>query len=131
MAHDEGTHRGKAVTRRSLLIVGAVVAGAGVAAGTGVTFFALNEGKHASNGSPPMSKSITNGHTITYEIARENGAGSIRSKRTRVPLAVVVNFSAPPPPLTSTVSTSVPPSFKSVSSPGFQTRRSLPASPET
>ena len=33
-----------------------------------------------------------------------NGAGLRRSNRTRVPLAVVVNCSAPPPPLTSTVS---------------------------
>jgi hypothetical protein len=33
-----------------------------------------------------------------------NGAGSRRSKRTRVPLAVVVKTSAPLPPLTSTVS---------------------------
>ena len=37
----------------------------------------------------------------------ENGAGVTRSNRTRVPLAVVVNCSAPLPPLTSTVSTSV------------------------
>ena len=34
----------------------------------------------------------------------ENGAGLTRSKRTRVPLAVAVNCSAPLPPLTSTVS---------------------------
>ena len=34
----------------------------------------------------------------------ENGAGSSRSKRTRVPLAVTVKISAPLPPLTSTVS---------------------------
>ena len=37
----------------------------------------------------------------------ENGAGLRRSNRTRVPLAVVVNCSAPLPPLTSTVSMSV------------------------
>lgn len=30
-----------------------------------------------------MSKSITNGHTITYEIARENGAGSINHTDSR------------------------------------------------
>ena len=60
-----------------------------------------------------------------------NGAGSRRSKRTRVPLAVVVNCSAPLPPLTSTVSVPAPPSLRSVSSPGFQIMRSLPASPKT
>ena len=59
----------------------------------------------------------------------ENGAGSRRSKRTRVPLAVVVNVSAPLPPLTSTVSVPAPPSLRSVSSPGFQIIRSLPLSP--
>ena len=37
----------------------------------------------------------------------ENGAGVTRSKRTRVPLAVAVNCSAPLPPLTSTVSVAV------------------------
>ena len=56
----------------------------------------------------------------------ENGAGVMRSKRTRVPLAVAVNCSAPLPPLTSTVSLPSPPSLRSVSSPGFQTIRSLP-----
>ena len=60
-----------------------------------------------------------------------NGAGSRRSKRTRVPLAVVVNCSAPPPPLTSTVSFSAPPSLRSVSSPGFQIIRSMPLWPKT
>ena len=60
-----------------------------------------------------------------------NGAGSSRSNRTRVPLAVAVNTSAPLPPLTSTVSVPAPPSFRSVSSPGFQTMRSLPDSPNT
>ena len=55
-----------------------------------------------------------------------NGAGSRRSKRTRVPLAVAVNTSAPLPPLTSTVSSPAPPSLRSVSSPGFQIIRSLP-----
>ena len=59
-----------------------------------------------------------------------NGAGSRRSKRTRVPLAVVVNCSAPPPPLTSTVSLPSPPSLRSVSSPGFQIIRSLPLWPK-
>ena len=60
----------------------------------------------------------------------ENGAGSRRSKRTRVPLAVVVNCSAPLPPLTSTVSVPAPPSLRSVSSPGFQIMRSLPPWPK-
>ena len=55
-----------------------------------------------------------------------NGAGVTRSKRTRVPLAVVVNCSAPLPPFTSTVSVPTPPSFRSVSSPGFQIIRSSP-----
>ena len=58
-----------------------------------------------------------------------NGAGSTRSKRTRVPLAVAVKTSAPLPPLTSTVSVPSPPSTRSVSSPGFQIMRSSPASP--
>jgi hypothetical protein len=49
-----------------------------------------------------------------------NGAGSRRSNRAGAPLAVVVNCSAPPPPLTSTVSVPAPPSLRSVSSPGFQ-----------
>ena len=60
-----------------------------------------------------------------------NGAGSSRSKRTRVPLAVAVKTSAPLPPLTSTVSVPSPPSFRSVSSPGFQIMRSSPLSPNT
>ena len=64
-------------------------------------------------------------------MSMENGAGSRRSKRTRVPLAVTVNTSAPLPPLTSTVSLPAPPSFRSVSSPGFQIMRSLPDSPKT
>src|SRR5829696_512565 len=59
----------------------------------------------------------------------ENGAGSSRSNRTRVPFAVVVKTSAPLPPFTSTVSVPAPPSFRSVSSPGFQIIRSLPLSP--
>ena len=60
----------------------------------------------------------------------ENGAGLRRSNRTRVPLAVVVNCSAPPPPLTSTVSVPAPPSLRSVSSPGFQIIRSSPPWPK-
>ena len=60
----------------------------------------------------------------------ENGAGLRRSKRTRVPLAVVVNCSAPLPPLTSTVSVPSAPSLRSVSSPGFQIIRSLPPWPK-
>ncbi len=62
-------------------------------------------------------------------MSMENGAGSTRSKRTRVPLAVRVKTSAPLPPLTSAVSMPVPPSMRSVSSPGFQIMRSSPASP--
>ena len=60
-----------------------------------------------------------------------NGAGSSRSKRTRVPLAVTVKTSAPSPPLTSAVSVPAPPSIRSVSSPGFQIMRSSPPSPNT
>ena len=60
----------------------------------------------------------------------ENGAGLTRSNRTRVPLAVAVNCSAPLPPLTSTVSMPSPPSLRSVSSPGFQIIRSLPLWPK-
>ena len=55
-----------------------------------------------------------------------NGAGLIRSKRTRVPFGVGVNCSAPLPPLTIVVSVPAPPSFRSVSSPGFQIIWSLP-----
>ena len=64
-------------------------------------------------------------------MSRLNGAGSRRSKRTRAPLAVTVKTSAPLPPLTSAVSLSAPPSNRSLSSPGFQIMRSLPASPKT
>ena len=64
-------------------------------------------------------------------MSRENGAGLMRSKRTRVPLAVTVKVSAPLPPLTSTVSMPSPPSLRSLPSPGFQIMRSLPASPKT
>ena len=60
-----------------------------------------------------------------------NGAGVTRSNRTRVPLAVAVNCSAPLPPLTSTVSMPSPPSLRSVSSPGFQIIRSSPPWPNT
>ena len=59
----------------------------------------------------------------------ENGAGLTRSKRTRSPLAVIVNTSAPLPPLTSAVSVPSPPSIRSLSSPGFQIMRSSPACP--
>ena len=64
-------------------------------------------------------------------MSRENGAGVMRSKRTRVPLGVIVKFSAPLPPLTSAVSVPSPPSKRSVPSPGFQIIRSLPAWPKT
>ena len=59
------------------------------------------------------------------------GAGVRRSKRTRVPFGVMVNVSAPLPPLTSAVSVPSPPSNRSLSSPGFQIIVSLPASPNT
>jgi hypothetical protein len=59
----------------------------------------------------------------------ENGAGSSRSIRTRVPFAVMLKTSVPLPPLISAVSMPAPPSNRSVSSPGFQIRRSSPPSP--
>jgi hypothetical protein len=77
MAHDEETNKVHAVTRRRLLIGGTALAGAVVATGAGVTIFALNEGKHPTTSGQSMPRSITNGHTITYQIAREDGAGSI------------------------------------------------------
>ena len=58
-----------------------------------------------------------------------NGAGSRRSKRTRVPFGATVNCSVPPPPLTIVVSMPSPPSLRSVSSPGFQIMASSPPSP--
>ena len=73
--------------------------------------------------SPPLALR-TRFSEVPMSIA--NGAGLRRSNRTRVPLAVVVNCSAPLPPLTSTVSVPAPPSLRSVSSPGFQIIRSLP-----
>ena len=78
--------------------------------------------------SPPLALR-TRFSDVPMSIA--NGAGLRRSNRTRVPLAVAVSCSAPLPPLTSTVSTLSPPSFRSVSSPGFQTIRSLPLCPKT
>ena len=54
--------------------------------------------------SPPLAFR-TSFSEVPMSIA--NGAGLRRSKRTRVPLAVVVNCSAPFPPLTSTVSIAV------------------------
>ena len=53
-------------------------------------------------------------------MSSENGAGLMRSNRTRVPLAVMVKRSAPLPPLTSAVSLPSPPSNRSVPPPGFQ-----------
>jgi hypothetical protein len=50
---------------------------------------------------PPFMLTTSFSHS---PMSMENGAGSSRSKRTRKPLAVVVKTSAPPPPLTSTVS---------------------------
>ena len=52
--------------------------------------------------SPPLALR-TRFSEVPMSIA--NGAGLRRSNRTRVPLAVAVNCSAPLPPLTSTVST--------------------------
>ena len=78
--------------------------------------------------SPPFALSVS---FSDVPMSSENGAGVTRSKRTRVPLAVVVKTSAPLPPLTSTVSVPSPPSLRSVSSPGFQIIRSLPACPKT
>ena len=78
--------------------------------------------------SPPLALSTS---FSLVPMSMENGAGVTRSKRTRVPLAVAVNCSAPLPPLTSTVSMPAPPSLRSVSSPGFQIMRSSPASPKT
>ena len=53
-------------------------------------------------------------------MSRKKGPGVTRSKRTRVPLAATVKFSAPLPPFTSTVSMPSPPSLRSLPSPGFQ-----------
>lgn len=83
MAQAEEKNQGKPVTRRRLLIGGAVTGGVVVAAGAGVTIFALNEGKQASNSQQPKLKSITNGHTITYQIAQEDGTDSINHTDTR------------------------------------------------
>ena len=77
--------------------------------------------------SPPLALRVS---FSDVPMSIENGAGLSRSNRTRVPLAVVVNCSAPLPPLTSTVSVPAPPSLRSVSSPGFQTMRSLPLCPK-
>ena len=76
--------------------------------------------------SPPLA--LTTSFSVV-PMSSANGAGSMRSKRTRAPLAVTVKTSAPLPPLTSAVSVPAPPSIRSVSSPGFQIMRSLPASP--
>jgi hypothetical protein len=78
----------------------------------------------AENRSSPPLALTTNVSDVPMSI--ENGAGLRRSNLTRTPLAVVVNCSAPLPPMTSTVSAPSPPSLRSVSSPGFQTMRSLP-----
>ena len=78
--------------------------------------------------SPPLA--LTTRFSVV-PMSRMNGAGLTRSKRTRVPLAVMVKVSAPLPPLTSAVSLPSPPSMRSLPSPGFQIMRSLPASPNT
>jgi len=83
MAHEEGVKKGSPITRRRLLVGGATVAGVAVAAGAGMTIFSLNRSKHPAMGSQPALKSITNGHTITYQIAQEDGTGSINHTDTR------------------------------------------------
>ena len=57
------------------------------------------------------------------------GRGGRSGRACRWPSSV--NCSAPPPPLTSTVSVPAPPSLRSVSSPGFQIMRSSPLWPKT
>ncbi|HZT35386.1 MAG TPA: hypothetical protein VFA15_05675, partial [Nitrososphaera sp.] len=83
MAHEEGVKKGSPITRRRLLVGGATVAGVAVAAGAGMTIFSLNGSKHPAMGGQPALKSITNGHTITYQIAQEDGTGSINHTDTR------------------------------------------------
>lgn len=73
----EDTSKKQGITRRRLLIGGSVVAGTVVAAGAGVTIFTVNAHNHPTIGGPPTPTPITNGHTITYQLARENGPGSI------------------------------------------------------
>jgi len=75
---------------------------------------------------PPFAFSVSRS---VVPMSSANGAGLTRSKRTRVPFAVVVNASAPLPPFTTVVSSPSPPSSRSVSSPGFQIIVSSPASP--
>lgn len=81
MDHDEGMNKIHSITRRRFLIGGA--AGVAVAAGVGVTLFALNKNGHSTPGDQPAPRSITNGHTVTYQIAREDGAGSINHTDSR------------------------------------------------
>ena len=84
MAQDEKTNREHTVTRRRLLIGGSAVVGTVAAVGTGVTIFALERGKHQANpGTPSPISSVTNGSAITYQLARENGAGSINHSDSR------------------------------------------------
>ena len=64
----------------------------------------------AENVSSPPFMLTTRFSVVPMSI--ENGAGSTRSKRTRVPLAVTVKISAPLPPLTSAVSMPAPPSMQ-------------------
>ncbi len=83
MAHEEGADKRNPIARRRLLVGGAAVAGAAVAAGTGITVFSLNGDKHAPTGGQPALTSITNGHTVTYQLAQENGSGSLNHTDTR------------------------------------------------
>ena len=112
-------------------LVRAIPAEKRVEAGTPSTVMAMSAARlpvAEKMSSPPFS--LTNRFS-EVPMSMLNGAGSTRSKRTRAPLAVVVNRSALPPPLTSTVSSPSSPSFRSVSSPGFQIIRSSPSSPKT
>ena len=112
--------------------VGAVAAEDGVVAGAAVEGERDERGEIAADDEsrslpPPALRTSFS----VVPISMLKGAGSRRSKRTRVPLAVMVKISSPLPPLTSAVSMPSPPSNRSVSSPGFQIMRSSPASPNT
>jgi hypothetical protein len=83
MAQEEKTNTAKTVTRRRLLVGGAAVAGVAVVAGAGATIFTLKQSKHPAINGTPTPTPITNGHTVTYQIARENGTGSINQTDSR------------------------------------------------
>ena len=108
----------------------AVAAGDGVVAVAAVERELDQAGEAVSGGEDVVAAvGMLSTRFSVVPMSRENGAGLVRSKRTRVPLAVMVKFSAPLPPLTSAVSMPSPPSMRSVPSPGFQIMRSLPAWP--